>query len=248
MLSREGCISMVGIDNPVPVAVGCGNHGFKTMTVVMMKKFYQHTVFPKIGPMPTQEYPIGMALLKHMFPGVAECDLEAKLMHRFSTRKFGYETTIETEDIADVTSGLDEDDAEDFAKDIQRATLEKLGAETVKAKGIKAVGSGAAASKKKRASVLYDAVLDGMSEAAAKELCPKVVGIRISKDVDLHMRWGMYYPRAEAPRWVTKMFREKGDRYALFCLPTAGVEVARIGNERSLPAQLGGGTSGIDSV
>ena len=62
---------------------------------------------------------------------------------------------------------------------------------------------------------MYEVIADGMSEADARALLIEVAGIKMRKDLKLHMRWEIYYPSQKVPRWCTKTIRDVGDQAAL---------------------------------
>ena len=65
---------------------------------------------------------------------------------------------------------------------------------------------------------LCEVITEGITEDDAKALLPVRAGIRVTKDLALHMRWAIFYPREATPRRSTKVLRTLGDRKALhFC-------------------------------
>ena len=57
--------------------------------------------------------------------------------------------------------------------------------------------------------------VDSVGETIARPFFPDVEGLRLRKDVSIHMRWECYYPRQEIPRWCTRAFGVSTDRDAL---------------------------------
>ena len=133
-----------------------------------------------------------MELEKFVLPGVHESDLELNLMHRFESRKFRYESALESEEIQDVADEFDAEEAEGVKNVLEKAAAEKIKEAAGKEAGINTVLShGAGLKKKKKGPPLYEVLADGMTEGDAWKLLPPAKGVRVEKDVTLHMRWAI---------------------------------------------------------
>lgn len=191
--------------------------GFKSLSVALMRKLYKHLAIPHKGAMPSTEATLVYALVQFVFPEKTEEEVKQLVSMRFLSRSPPVEATITTADVDQV--------AEDFGPEEEATVRSDLKA----VKGPKAMAaSGGGVSARfpggrkgvPAKPVQKDMVVDGsLTSEAARAYLPKVAGCRMFKDVKLHMRWSVTYPKDAPPRSCSKAFGTCSDRGAMFfCL------------------------------
>ena len=124
-------------------------------------------------------------------------------------------STITDDEVKDLVDMFDEDDGAMIEGEFTKATVEKKKRNAMSGKSAKELMGKSGARKKNATRPMYEILVDGMTEAQAREYLPPAAGCRIRKYLSLHLRWEIFYPRDSPPRWVTEIIKDLGDMGAL---------------------------------
>lgn len=194
--------------------------GLRGLTVALLKRLYTYLEVPHKGAMPSTEYTLAFALIKHILPSLDNEQVKSIVALRGAVRKPAVEATICEGDIEDV--------AQDFGSDEEAVVKKDLKVIAAGKKSPGGAGGVATRSARKEPAkpVQKQLTIEGvLSAEAAKEYLPDVPGCRIWKDTKLHMRWSVAYPKQDPPRSASKAIGVLGDRQAMeYCLRWAWAE------------------------
>lgn len=188
------------------------SHAFKSMSLIHLRKLAKLHLTGQRNIDTRPEKKLLEMLVKHFLPETTAEDVACIVATRVVSKE--PEVTVLTELVNDdLVDGLFEvDDAHEIKKHAKKVgvALKKKSTSAKAPAATSAQGSAAASSSDgaSRSAVKSAPPSGGLTSAEAQQWKPRVVGCQLDKDMTLHMRWTIRYPKDSPPLQLHKSMDE----------------------------------------
>ena len=179
-----------------PILTYAARQAFKGMAVPMMQKLVGHLKLElERGGKPTREWDVTQTLAKHVLPNAAPGEVEAIMAKRDACPTPVYTTYLATKALDACRNAMDADEFDTAVPELERES-KKVARGQAKAQPKQKASAKPPA---RAATALRPDPGQTYTQDDAKAFLPVAKGCTITTDVNLHMRWKVYYPRTRSP-------------------------------------------------
>ena len=192
---------------------------FKGMVVPMMQKLVGHFKLGfERGGKPTREWDVTQTLVKHVLPNAAPGEVEAIMAKRDACPTPVYTTYLTTKALDACRDAMDADEFGTAVHQLER------GSKNISRGQAKAQPKQEASAKPpaRAATALRPDPGQTYAQDDAKAVLPVAKRCTITKDINLHMRWEVYYPSTSSPFSMSCAFGSSQHEALLACLRWVG--------------------------
>jgi hypothetical protein len=199
-----------------PILTYAAKQAFKGMTVPMMQRLVSHLKLEfERGGKPTREWDVTQTLVKHVLPKAAPGEVEAIMAKRDACPTPVYTTYLTTKAMDACRDAMDADEFDNAVHELER---ESKKVSRSQAKAPHKPKASAKPPRKPTARAPRPDPSQNYTQEEAKAFLPIAKGCTIIKDIKLHMRWQVHYPRTSSPFSMSCAFGANQHEALLVCL------------------------------